>query len=69
MSLSIPLLADPTRSLYAALALPRVLAGTLQTSATAIIDRGGTVRYLRAQANPQQSLDMVELQAALAAST
>jgi peroxiredoxin len=66
MSLTIPLLADPDRRLYSALAMHRVLAGTLQTSGTAIVDHQGTVRYLRSQANPQRSLDMAELEAALA---
>lgn len=66
MSLSIPLLADSGRRLYTALGLHRVFAGMLQTSGTAIVDRRGILLYLRVQANPQQSLDMSELEAALA---
>ena len=66
LALTLPVLADPDRQLYDALGLRRLLLGTLQVSATAVIDRAGTVRYLRAQANPGQAFDLAELEAALA---
>ena len=67
LALTLPVLADPGRHIYDALGLRRLLLGTLQVSATAVIDREGAVRYLRAQANPGQAFDLAELEAHLAA--
>jgi peroxiredoxin len=55
-----PILADPDRAVYRAYGFERI-AYLIQRSGTVLIDRGGTVRYVRDSANPQGALDRDEL--------
>ena len=61
-----PILADPTRSVYQAYGLSKVV-GLIQKSGTTLVDRGGIIRYLHRVTNPQKSLEKEELLQAVAA--
>jgi peroxiredoxin len=55
-----PILADPDRSVYRAYGFERI-AYLIQRSGTVLLDRDGTVQYVRGSANPHGALDREEL--------
>lgn len=53
----IPVLADETGAVPAAFGFRRVMLGAILQSGAIIVDRGGTVRYVRRVTNPGAALD------------
>ena len=54
-----PVLADPDRAVFGSFGLDKRL--FIQTSATVLIDKNGTIRYILRATNPRNSFDKDEL--------
>ena len=59
LKLPFPVLADPDRAVYGSFGLDKRL--FIQTSATVLIDKNGTIRYILRATNPRNSFDKDEL--------
>ena len=59
LKLPFPVLADPDRVVYGSFGLDKKL--FIQRSATVLIDKNGTIRYLLRATNPRSSFDKDEL--------
>ena len=59
LKLPFPVLADPDRAVYASFGLDKKL--FVQRSATVLIDKKGTIRYILRATNPRASFDKDEL--------
>lgn len=60
LDLPFPVLADTDRQVYQRYGLDKVLL-FIQRSATVLVDKEGTVRYIHRATNPNASLEMNEL--------
>jgi peroxiredoxin len=59
LKLPFPVLADPDRAVFGSFGLEKRL--FIQTSATVLIDKKGTIRYILRATNPRNSFDKDEL--------
>jgi peroxiredoxin len=59
LKLPFPVLADPDRAVYASFGLDKML--FIQRSATVLIDKKKTIRYILRATNPRSSFDKDEL--------
>ena len=59
LKLPFPVLADPDRAVYGSFRLDKKL--FIQRSATVLIDKNGTIRYILRATNPRASFDKDEL--------
>ena len=59
LKLPFPVLADPDRAVFGSFGLDKRL--FIQRSATVLIDRSGTIRYILRATNPRNSFDEDEL--------
>ena len=59
LRLPFPVLADPDRVVFGSFGLDKRL--LIQTSATVLIDKKGTIRYILRATNPRNSFDKDEL--------
>jgi peroxiredoxin len=59
LKLPFPVLADPDRAVYGSFGLNKML--FIQRSATVLIDKNGTIRYILRATNPRASFDKDEL--------
>ncbi len=64
LKIGYPLIADPRRHVYDRFGYRRVLA-VVQESGTALVDRGGTVRFVHRTANPAAALPWADVLRAL----
>ena len=64
LKLPFPVLADPDRAVYGSFGLDKRL--FIQRSATVLIDKKGTIRYILRATNPRASFDKDELLKAIA---
>lgn len=60
-----PLAADPDNEVHSQFNLSRIWLGLLQRSGTVLIDREGTIRYQHAATNPNNALDLDELESSI----
>jgi peroxiredoxin len=63
LKLPFPVLADPDRAVFGSFGLDKKL--FIQRSATVLIDKSGTIRYILRATNPRASFDKDELLKAL----
>ena len=59
LKLPFPVLADPDRAVFGSYGLEKRL--LIQTSATVLIDKSGTIRFILRATNPRNSFDKDEL--------